>query len=95
MMPERTKLCKAAAKKSKMLKWADGRAAFEVVPDLVKNDWGIDLRDKPSCSLALFPVNSSIFDGVIERPADRATIMGVAVHHHGQMKGAEPCIVFS
>jgi hypothetical protein len=45
--------------------------------------------------LAVFPVTSSIFNGVIERPADRATIMGVAVHHHGQSKGAEPCNVFS
>jgi hypothetical protein len=55
MMPERTKLCKAAAKKSKMLKWADGRAAFEVVPDLVKNDWGIDLRGQAIVFLGPFP----------------------------------------
>ena len=26
-----------------MLKWADGRAAFEVVPDFVKGEWEIDL----------------------------------------------------
>ena len=45
MMPEPTKLCTAAAKAPKMLKWADGRAAFEVVPELVKSEWGIDLRD--------------------------------------------------
>jgi hypothetical protein len=27
-----------------MIQWADGRAAFDVVPDLVKGEWGIDLR---------------------------------------------------
>ena len=43
IMPEKAKLCTVAAKASKMLKWADGRAAFEVVPDFVKGEWGIDL----------------------------------------------------
>ena len=27
-----------------MLKWADGRADLEVVPEIVANEWGIDLR---------------------------------------------------
>ena len=43
IMPERMKLCTTAAKKPKVLKWADGRAGYEVVPDLVKLEWGIDL----------------------------------------------------
>jgi uncharacterized protein len=44
IMPEPKKLCTPAAKASEMLKWADGRAAFEVVPELVKGEWGIELR---------------------------------------------------
>jgi hypothetical protein len=32
-----------AAKQPEMLKWADGRASFGVVPDFVKDEWGIDL----------------------------------------------------
>ena len=44
MVPEKTKLCTAAAKAPTMLKWADGRAAFEVVPELVKEEWGIELQ---------------------------------------------------
>jgi uncharacterized protein len=43
MVPSPTKLCTHAAKAVKMLKWADGRAGFEIVPDLVKGEWGIDL----------------------------------------------------
>ncbi|MGO8750209.1 MAG: hypothetical protein ACLQNE_30045 [Thermoguttaceae bacterium] len=43
MMPDPKKLCTDAAKAVKMLQWADGRAAFEVVPELVKEEGGIDL----------------------------------------------------
>jgi len=43
-MPEQTKLCTDAAKDRKILKWADGRACFEIVPELVKEEWGIDTR---------------------------------------------------
>lgn len=46
MTLEPRKLCTAAAKTPKMLKWADGRAAFEVVPERVKADWGIELRGR-------------------------------------------------
>jgi uncharacterized protein len=38
--PEPRKLCTKAA--SEILKWADGRACFEVVPDFVSGEWGID-----------------------------------------------------
>ena len=41
IMPDPRRLCTAAAKASAMRKWADGRACFEVVPDLVKGEWGI------------------------------------------------------
>ena len=41
--PEPSKLCTDAAKNPEMLKWADGRACFEVVPDFVHGEWGIDM----------------------------------------------------
>jgi uncharacterized protein len=44
MMPHPKKLCTKAAKDSTILKWADGRACFSVVPELVKIEWGIDIR---------------------------------------------------
>jgi uncharacterized protein len=40
--PEPSKLCTKAAKNPEMLKWADGRACFEVIPQLVSMEWGID-----------------------------------------------------
>lgn len=46
IMPEPTRLCTAAAKQPEMLKWADGRASFGVVPDFVKDEWGIHLRTR-------------------------------------------------
>jgi hypothetical protein len=27
-----------------MIRWADGRASFGVVPEFVKEEWGIDLE---------------------------------------------------
>jgi uncharacterized protein len=39
--PDPRRLCTAAAKSAEMRKWADGRACFEVVPDLVKAEWGL------------------------------------------------------
>lgn len=43
IVPAPEKLCTAAAKTWEMIRWADGRAAFEVVPELVGREWGIDL----------------------------------------------------
>ena len=43
-MPEPKKLCTPAAKKLLILEWTDGRAAFEVVPEIVAAEWGIVLR---------------------------------------------------
>ncbi len=45
IIPAPMKLCTAAAKTWEVIQWADGRAAFEVVPELVKGEWGIDLRE--------------------------------------------------
>lgn len=41
--PDRNYLCTAAAKDPLMIKWADGRAAFRIVPELIKAEWDIDL----------------------------------------------------
>ena len=40
--PDPRRLCTLAARQ--LLKWADGRACFEVVPDLVDKEWGIDTK---------------------------------------------------
>jgi uncharacterized protein len=39
--PAPARLCTPAARR--LIAWADGRAAFEIVPELVGNDWGIAL----------------------------------------------------
>ncbi len=44
IMPEPSRLCTAAAKRSDLLKWADGRACFGVVPKLVMDDWRVDVN---------------------------------------------------
>jgi uncharacterized protein len=44
IIPAPQKLCTPAARTWEMIQWADGRAAFEVVPDFVKEEWGIDLE---------------------------------------------------
>jgi len=42
--PDPRRLFTDAAKHPEMLKWADGRACFEVVPELVRRDWGVMLK---------------------------------------------------
>ena len=44
ILPEPKKLCTDAAKTPTVLKWADGRAGFQVVPEFVKNEWGFALK---------------------------------------------------
>jgi len=39
--PDPRRLCTDAARSAKMRNWADRRACLEVVPDLVKVEWGI------------------------------------------------------
>lgn len=46
IVPASKKLCTPAAKTWEMIRWADGRAAFEVVPELVKREWGINLQGR-------------------------------------------------
>jgi uncharacterized protein len=45
MVPEPTKLCTPAAKSPDTLKWADGRGAFQTIPEIINGEWGIDTRD--------------------------------------------------
>lgn len=41
--PHPSRLCTEVAKQPAMIKWADGRASFSVVPAFVRDNWGIDL----------------------------------------------------
>ena len=41
--PHPSRLCTEAAKRPETIKWADGRASFRVVPEFVRDEWGIDL----------------------------------------------------
>ena len=43
VMPHASRLCTEPAKRPDLLKWADGRACFRVVSELVKTEWGIEL----------------------------------------------------
>jgi uncharacterized protein len=45
VIPAPAKLCTPVAKTPQLLKWADGRAAFEVVPDFVTVAWGLSCSD--------------------------------------------------
>ncbi len=44
IMPHPSRLCTEVAKRPEMIKWADGRASFGIIPDFVSDEWGIDLR---------------------------------------------------
>jgi uncharacterized protein len=46
VMPHPSRLCTDVARRPEVLKWADGRASFRVVPAFVKEEWGIDLEQK-------------------------------------------------
>lgn len=43
IMPDPNKLCTEVAKRSETIKWADGRASFQVIPEFVREEWGVDL----------------------------------------------------
>jgi uncharacterized protein len=43
IVPAPAKLCTSAAQTWEIIKWADGRAAVEIIPALVNEEWGIDL----------------------------------------------------
>ena len=43
-VPHPDRLCTDAAKRPETINWAYGRGAFGVVPALVRDEWGIDLK---------------------------------------------------
>lgn len=43
IQPHPSRLCTDAAKEPQMIKWADSRACFGVVPGFVLEEWGIEL----------------------------------------------------
>jgi uncharacterized protein len=44
--PHASRLCTDAAKDPTIMKWADGRASFGIVPRFVVEEWGIDLAEE-------------------------------------------------
>ena len=42
--PHPSRLGTEAARRPEMIRWADGRASFGVVPEFVREEWGIDLE---------------------------------------------------
>lgn len=44
--PYPSRLCTEVARRPETIKWADGRASFCVVPEFVREEWGIDLESR-------------------------------------------------
>ena len=44
IMPHPSRLCTELAKRKETIQWADGRACFDVVPDFVGKDWGLEIK---------------------------------------------------
>lgn len=44
VMPDPKRLCTEPAKRRETILWADGRASFRITPDLVKEEWGMELE---------------------------------------------------
>ena len=42
--PHPSRLCTDAARDPAMIKWADGRASFGIIPNFVAQDWGIKVN---------------------------------------------------
>lgn len=43
IVPHPSRLCTDVARQQEIIRWADGRASFRVVPGFVAADWGIEL----------------------------------------------------
>jgi uncharacterized protein len=54
--PHPSRLCTPAARRPAMIRWADGRASFGLVPAFVREDWAIDLGPTESFTLEREPV---------------------------------------
>ena len=48
IMPHPSRLCTEVAKRPETIKWADGRASFRFVPDVVTDEWNVDLSGERS-----------------------------------------------
>jgi len=46
--PDPSRLCTATAKDPAMIKWADGRASFGIVPNFVMTEWKVELAEERS-----------------------------------------------
>ena len=71
-----------------MLKWADGRAGFQVVPALVKNEWEIDLEKKKESSMAFSQSLADRIRSVLKhRPgvAEKQMFGGIGFLLHGNL----------
>lgn len=47
IMPHPRLLCTEFARQPETIRWAHGRARMRLIPSLVLEEWGIDLRDRP------------------------------------------------
>jgi uncharacterized protein len=45
IMPDPSYLCTDVAKRPATIRWADGRSSSGVVPEFVREEWGVDLED--------------------------------------------------
>ena len=41
--PHPSRLCTEVVRRPETIRWADGRATFRVIPEFVREEWGIDL----------------------------------------------------
>ncbi len=41
--PHPSRLCTEVAKRPEVIRWADARASFRVIPEFVREEWGIEL----------------------------------------------------
>jgi uncharacterized protein len=46
VMPDPSRLCTPAAKTKALLQWADGRACFRVIPQLIAEEWGVNCKEE-------------------------------------------------
>jgi hypothetical protein len=76
MTPLPSRLGTATAKGPETIEWADGRASLGVIPEIVMQEWGIDLiHDKPlwhggfrTCSVGLESMRTSSSTSSAEAP---------------------------
>jgi uncharacterized protein len=43
--PHPSRLCTQTAKRPEVIRWADSRASFRIIPELVATQWGIELKE--------------------------------------------------